>query len=206
MYTALWSLALLALPAVMAEQAMAKHNHAKFLKVKRGSGTLHLFGDETVASWNGGSVAVLPVIQQAAVARTSSSSMNLLDSINAALGAPVGGKSTATPKVAKRGLFAPATTSKAVNTTSTESPKAKATSTSSTSIQAVTTSSATSSSKVQVTTTSSSSTQPPKAAAVVQTTTSTSSTSSSSASPAPTGLTTASGWGAGESQDMLFGP
>lgn len=84
------ALALLSLQTILAteHEGMPKQNHARFLRVKRGGPTIHLIGDETVAAWSGGGVPNLPAIQAAPAG--PSSSMNLLDSINAGLGAPIG--------------------------------------------------------------------------------------------------------------------
>lgn len=89
---------LLALAAVVSQPGalaaghdnIPKHVHASFLRVKRGGGTLHLIGDETVARWSGGSVASPPAISQAPKPSTTST-QNLLDAINAGLGVPVSG-------------------------------------------------------------------------------------------------------------------
>ena len=88
-HTLITTLALLAAPAVLGEHAIgvAKQNHAHFVKVRRDGATVHLVGDETVASWSGGSAPAPPKIASTAAA-TATSYTNILDSINNGLGVP----------------------------------------------------------------------------------------------------------------------
>lgn len=64
----------------------SKGKHA-FMRVKRGAGTIHLIGDETVARWSGGSPPAPPAIVSSAQTPTESYT-DVLDSINAGLGIP----------------------------------------------------------------------------------------------------------------------
>lgn len=105
---------------------LLKQNHHQFLRVKRGGATLHLIGDETVARWNGGSVANLPKPSVVALPATTSYT-NLMDSINAGLGVPVG-RPTASASSTSSSSLKPVL---AISTTSSSSTSKKAASSSS---------------------------------------------------------------------------